>query len=120
MPDNENPVDDFQAEVNIFGDGRWHVKLVGPARKLKSMVTLFNAAKESFGLPKPSGTTPSDNGGEVMPHCQTCGDPMEFKKGKNKDTGKPWAGYFCPRSDVGITGHDPIWKSDWDKAKEKV
>ena len=27
--------------------------------------------------------------------CKTCGAHTEYKSGVKKDTGKPWAGYFC-------------------------
>ena len=28
-------------------------------------------------------------------YCSTCGAEMTYKKGVKKETGKPWAGWFC-------------------------
>ena len=33
--------------------------------------------------------------------CRNCQQDMVFKKGVKKDTGKPWAGYFCEQKSGG-------------------
>jgi hypothetical protein len=31
--------------------------------------------------------------------CTTCGQPMVYRTGVNKSSGKEWKGYFCPNKD---------------------
>lgn len=49
--------------------------------------------------------------GETSNHpkakCKDCGAEMIYKSG-NKN-GKKWEGLFCPNSQKGQKGHDPVW-----------
>ena len=122
MTDEEAAVPkDFTAEFNIFGvvtGHRAHIKLMGPASKLKSMIALFLTFAETLHFePEETGSSQAekapDQGDAESPKCQTCGMVMGYKEGKSRK-GDDYAGYFCPKAKRGLPGHEPIWKFDWE------
>lgn len=48
------------------------------------------------------------------PICEVCGEIMEKKTGVSQKNGKPWAGWFCPKS-TKEDNHPPRWMRSYGK-----
>ena len=55
------------------------------------------AAVVTEGVAAPASTEGTSEQSSNVAHLKTCNHGVrEYKEGKNRNTGKPWAGWFCP------------------------
>lgn len=74
---------------------------------IKSALPIFKKFRDAVEKGKEKQAEDNQPPGGV-PKCATCGEHMEYKEGWGKNN-KKWKAWFCPNSEKGKPGHDPVW-----------
>ena len=81
--------------------------------KVEEVAGLFQAAHIALkGTAAPPPQSPQSEQPSNVTHLKTCNHGVrEYKEGNNKNTGKPWAGWFCPEKNKSAQCA-VVWKDD--------